>query len=142
MERLIKKGKICAKNSYEIKESRIGIGMEKLDRDSFEPEKAYDKVAALGVKWIRLQSGWQKTEREKGVYDENGNVNVNPDSLKTLTECYLEPALAEAKAFERFQFVRQGFFCVDYKDSKPGALVFNRIVGLKSSFVLPKTAEN
>ena len=78
-------------------------------------------------------------DEEKGVYDENGNVNVNPDSLKTLTECYLEPALADAKAFERFQFVRQGFFCVDYKDSKPGAPVFNRIVGLKSSFVLPKT---
>ncbi|MBR3517054.1 MAG: glutamine--tRNA ligase/YqeY domain fusion protein [Lachnospiraceae bacterium] len=81
-------------------------------------------------------------DEEKGVYDENGNVNVNPDSLTTLTECYLEPALADAKAYERFQFVRQGFFCVDYKDSKPGAPVFNRIVGLKSSFVLPKAAEN
>ena len=81
-------------------------------------------------------------DEEKGVYDENGNVNVNPDSLKTLTECYLEPALADAKAFDRFQFVRQGFFCVDYKDSKPGAPVFNRIVGLKSSFVLPKATEN
>ena len=47
-------------------------------------------------------------------------------------------ALAEAKAYESFQFVRNGFFCVDYKDSKEGAPVFNRIVSLKSSFVLPK----
>ncbi len=77
-------------------------------------------------------------DEEKGVYDENGNVNVNPDSLKILTDCRLEPALGEAEAFESFQFVRQGFFVADYKDSRPGAPVFNRIVGLKSSFVLPK----
>ena len=80
-------------------------------------------------------------DEEKGVYDENGNVNVNPDSLKVLTECKLEPALKEAKAFDSFQFVRQGFFVCDYKDSKAGAPVFNRIVGLKSSFVLPKAEE-
>ena len=47
----------------------MGLGMEKLDRDAFDPEKVYDKVAALGVKWIRIQSGWQKTEKEEGVYD-------------------------------------------------------------------------
>ncbi len=69
MDRLIKICCIKPKNSLEIKESRIGLGMEKLDRDSFDPEKAYDKVRALGIKWVRLQSGWQKTEGEKGVYD-------------------------------------------------------------------------
>ena len=69
MERLIKIGKVQAKSAWEIQESRFGLGMEKLDRDEFDPNKAYDKVAALGVKWIRLQSGWQKTEKEKGVYD-------------------------------------------------------------------------
>ncbi len=69
MERLIKIGKIQAKNAKDIQESRFGLGMEKLDRDAFDPNKAYDKVAALGVKWIRLQSGWQKTEKQKGVYD-------------------------------------------------------------------------
>ena len=53
-------------------------------------------------------------------------------------DCYLEPAFAEAKAYDRFQFVRQGFFCVDAKDSTPEHPVFNRIVSLKSSFVLPK----
>ena len=77
-------------------------------------------------------------DEEKGVYNEDGSLNLNPDSLTVLKECYLEPALADAKAYESFQFVRQGYFCVDYKDSQPGALVFNRIVSLKSSYVLPK----
>ncbi len=78
-------------------------------------------------------------DEEKGVYnEEDGSINLNPNSLIELKDCCLEPSLAEAKPYESFQFVRQGFFCVDYKDSKPEALVFNRIVGLKSSFVLPK----
>ena len=77
-------------------------------------------------------------DEEKGVYDkETGEININPNSKKVIT-AYVEPALAEAKAYESFQFVRKGFFCVDYKDSKEGAPVFNRIVSLKSSFVLPK----
>ena len=77
-------------------------------------------------------------DEEKGVYNEDGSLNLNPDSLKVLKECYLEPALADAKAYDSFQFVRQGYFCVDCKDSRPDALVFNRIVSLKSSYVLPK----
>ena len=76
---------------------------------------------------------------EKGaIYSEDGELYLNPDSLTVQKECRLEPAFAEAKAYDRFQFVRQGFFCVDANDAKPGALVFNRIVSLKSSFVLPK----
>ena len=78
-------------------------------------------------------------DEEKGVYnEEDGSINLNPNSKTVLTDCYLEPALKDAKAYDSFQFVRNGFFNVDYKDSKEGALVFNRIVGLKSSFVLPK----
>ncbi len=77
-------------------------------------------------------------DEEKGVYNEDGSLNLNPNSLTVLKECCLEPALLEAKPEESFQFVRQGFFCVDYKDSKEGAPVFNRIVSLKSSYVLPK----
>ena len=69
MERLIKIGKLQPINSKDITDSRMGLGMEKLDRDAFDPTKVYDKVAALGVKWIRLQSGWQKTEKEEGIYD-------------------------------------------------------------------------
>ena len=77
-------------------------------------------------------------DEEKGVYNEDGSLNLNPDSLKVLKDCVLEPEFAKAKAYDRFQFVRQGFFCVDAKDSAPDKLVFNRIVSLKSSFVLPK----
>ena len=77
-------------------------------------------------------------DEEKGVYNEDGSLNLNPNSLTVLTESIVEPALLEAKPYESFQFVREGFFCADYKDSKPGAPVFNRIVSLKSSFKLPK----
>ncbi len=77
-------------------------------------------------------------DEEKGVYNEDGSLNLNPDSLKVLAECRMEPSVKDAKAYDSFQFVRQGFFCVDCRDSKPGDLVFNRIVSLKSSYVLPK----
>jgi len=80
-------------------------------------------------------------DEEKGVYNEDGSLNLNPNSLTVLTDCYVEPSLADAKAFDSFQFVRNGFFCVDYKDSdaEAGKLVFNRIVSLKSSYTLPKS---
>ncbi len=77
-------------------------------------------------------------DEEKGVYNEDGSLNLNPNSLTVLKECYLEPSLKDAKPYESFQFVRQGYFCVDSKDSQEGAPVFNRIVSLKSSYVLPK----
>lgn len=77
-------------------------------------------------------------DEEKGVYNEDGSLNLNPNSLTVLKGCMLEPAFAGAKAYDSFQFVRQGFFCVDAKDSREDALVFNRIVSLKSSYVLPK----
>lgn len=73
-------------------------------------------------------------DEEKGAYDEEGNVNVNPNSLQVLENCWLEPSLKGAKAYDSFQFVRQGYFCVDSKDSSDERLVFNRIVSLKSSY--------
>ena len=76
-------------------------------------------------------------DEEKGVYNEDGSLNLNPHSMKAVT-AMCEPALSGAKAYDRFQFVRNGYFCADAKDSKEGAPVFNRIVGLKSSFKLPK----
>ena len=76
-------------------------------------------------------------DEEKGVYNEDGSLNLNPHSLQ-VCNALVEPALKNAEPFERFQFVRNGYFCVDSKDSRPGAPVFNRIVGLKSSFKLPK----
>ena len=77
-------------------------------------------------------------DEEKGKLDENGNLNLNPNSLTILKNCYVESCLKDAKAYDSFQFVRNGFFCVDAKDSRPDAIVFNRIVSLKSSFKLPK----
>jgi len=79
----------------------------------------------------------EKANEMNSTYDENGELYLNPNSL-TVAKAYLEPSLKNAKAYDRFQFVRQGFFCVDYKDSTEGQPVFNRIVSLKSSFVLPK----
>ncbi len=76
-------------------------------------------------------------DEEKGVYNEDGSLNLNPNSLTVIEDAKLEPACADAKAYDSFQFVRNGFYCVDCKDSKPGAPVFNRVVTLKSSFKLP-----
>lgn len=77
-------------------------------------------------------------DEEKGKLNEDGTLNFNPNSLTVLKDCVLEPSLKDAKAYDSFQFVRNGFFCVDCKDSEEGNPVFNRIVSLKSSFKLPK----
>ena len=76
-------------------------------------------------------------DEEKGVYNEDGSLNLNPNSRTILKNCYIEDSIKGAKAYDSFQFVRQGYFCVDAKDSSEDALVFNRIVSLKSSFKLP-----
>lgn len=73
-------------------------------------------------------------DEEKGVYNEDGSVNLNPNSVTIMNECYVEPSLKDAKALDRFQFLRNGFFCVDSKDSSSEHLVFNRIASLKSSY--------
>ena len=97
------------------------------------------------IHWVEASQAGKATGRlyenivdeEKGVYNkEDGSLNLNPNSL-VIREGYVEPSLMEAKAFESFQFVRNGFYVVDYKDSREGAPVFNRIVSLKSSFKLP-----
>ena len=97
------------------------------------------------IHWVSAQDNVQAEVRlyeniideEKGVYNEDGSLNLNPNSLTVLKNCYVEKSLKDAKAYDSFQFVRNGFFCVDAKDFKEGALVFNRIVSLKSSFKLP-----
>ncbi len=73
-------------------------------------------------------------DEEKGVYNEDGSLNLNPNSITVLKECFVEPGVENAKAYDSFQFLRHGYFCVDAKDSEPGHLVFNRIVSLKSSY--------
>ena len=93
-------------------------------------------VSAAHAKQVTVRLYENIVNEELGVYNEDGSLNLNPNSLTVLDHCMVEPALAEAKPYESFQFVRQGFFCADAKDSVPGQPVFNRIVSLKSSFKL------
>ncbi len=94
-------------------------------------------VAAAAAKEVECRLYENIVDEEKGKLNEDGSLNLNPNSLTVLPHCYVEPALAEAKAYDSFQFMRSGYFCADCKDSRPGAPVFNRIVSLKSSFKLP-----
>ena len=98
------------------------------------------------IHWVNADDCFEATVRlyeslvdtEKGKVNEDGSVNINPDSLTELKDCKLEPALRDVKAYDSFQFVRNGFFNVDSKDSEPGRPVFNRIVTLKSSYKIQK----
>ena len=96
-------------------------------------------VPALYAQKAEVRLYENLVDEEKGVYNkEDGSLNLNPNSLKIIKDAYVEPSFADAKAYDSFQFVRNGFFCIDAKDSTPENLVFNRIVSLKSSFKLPK----
>lgn len=152
--RLFPGNEVRLMNAYFVK----CVGFEKDDSGkvtvvhcTYDPEtkQGTDKEMPRKVKgtihWVEKSCAVKFTARlyenivdeEKGVYDENGDVNVNPNSLITMKECYAEPELKGAKAYDSFQFVRNGFFCVDVKDSKEDDIVMNRIVSLKSSFKLP-----
>lgn len=95
-------------------------------------------VAVPTAKKIECRLYENIVDEEKGKLNADGTLNLNPNSLTILKECYGEPALAQAEAYDSFQFVRNGYFCADCKDSTKENLVFNRIVSLKSSFKLPK----
>ena len=96
-------------------------------------------VSASEGKQVQVRLYENIVDEEKGVYNEEvGSINVNPHSLTVIDNCYVEPELMNAAKEEKFQFVRNGYFCVDIKDSEAGKPVFNRIVSLKSSFKLPK----
>ncbi len=116
----------------------------------YDPETRQDgREVARKVKgtihWVNAATAFPATVRlyenlideEKGVYNDDGSLNLNPNSRTILENCMLEPSLKDAKAYESFQFVRNGFFTVDCRDSAEGAPVFNRTVSLKSSFKLP-----
>lgn len=115
------------------------------DPETRQDGREVDRKVKGTIHWVNAATAFPATVRlyenlideEKGVYNEDGSLNLNPNSRTVLENCMLEPSLKDAKAYESFQFVRNGFFCVDYKDSKEGAPVFNRVVSLKSSFKLP-----
>lgn len=96
-------------------------------------------VSAAEGKQVEVRLYENIVDEEKGVYnEEDGSINVNPNSLTVIKNCYVEPELVKAEKEDKFQFVRNGYFCADMKDSEAGRPVFNRIVSLKSSFKLPK----
>ncbi len=94
------------------------------------------------IHWVSAETAKQAEVRlyenivdeEKGVYNEDGSINVNPNSLTIISNAYVEPALEEYKPGDSFQFMRTGYFCLDTKDSTKDHMVFNRIVSLKSSY--------
>lgn len=96
------------------------------------------------IHWVNVSTAKQVecrlyeniVDEEKGKFDEEGNLNVNPNSLTVLKKCYVEPNFNNAKAYDSYQFVRNGFYCIDCKDSTPEHMVFNRVVSLKTSFKL------
>ena len=77
-------------------------------------------------------------DEKKGKLNEDGTLNLNPNSLTVLKDCYIEPSIKNVKPEDKFQFIRNGYFCADMHDYTPEHPVFNRIVSLKSSFKLPK----
>jgi len=118
---------------------------------TYDPETKGGNVEGRKVKgtihWVSASQGQTAEVRlyeniideEKGVYnEEDGSMNINPNSLTIIKNAIVEPELINAKAEDKFQFVRNGYFCVDNKDSIEGHPVFNRIVSLKSSFKLAK----
>ncbi len=95
-------------------------------------------VAAKTAKVVEARLYENIVDEEKGKLNEDGSLNLNPNSLTVVSQCFVEPALFAAKPYDSFQFMRNGYFCVDCKDSTEEKPVFNRIVSLKSSFKLPK----
>ncbi|WP_349672006.1 glutamine--tRNA ligase/YqeY domain fusion protein [Lacrimispora sp.] len=95
-------------------------------------------VAASTAQKVECRLYENIVDEEKGKLNEDGSLNLNPNSLTVLKNCYVEPSFEGARAYDSYQFVRNGFFCVDCKDSTPEHLVFNRIVSLKSSFKIGK----
>ena len=119
---------------------------------TYDPETRGGNCETRKVKgtihWVAAETALEATcrlyenivDEEKGVYNEDGSLNLNPNSL-TVRRCLVEPSLKDTAPYDSFQFVRQGFFCADAKDCKKDHLVFNRIVSLKSSYKLPKQGQ-
>ena len=131
--------------SYELdEEGRVSVVHVEYDKETksgsgFEGRKVKGTIhwvhAATAVKAeCRLYENI--VDEEKGKLDEEGNLNLNPNSLTVLKDCYIEGGIAGCKKYDSYQFLRNGYFCVDCKDSTNEKPVFNRIVGLKSSFKL------
>lgn len=124
-----KEGKVIEVHATYDPETKSGSGFNKRKvKGTIHWVEASNAVEAE----VRLYENL--VDEEKGIYGEDGNVNVNPNSVTIYKKSYVEPSISDAKAYDKFQFMRQGYFCVDYKDTTEDYLVFNRIVSLKSSY--------
>ena len=151
-KRLVPGGEVRLRGSYVIRADEAitdadGNIVELLcsyDPDTLGKNPEGRKVKGV-IHWVPASSS---IECEVRLYDrlfnaanpdkgEEGTTfldNINPDSLQVLSGCRAEPSLAEATLDDRFQFEREGYFCVDSRDSKVGAMVFNRTVTLRDSW--------
>ncbi|MEO1818916.1 glutamine--tRNA ligase/YqeY domain fusion protein [Pseudomonas sp.] len=151
-KRLVPGGEVRLRGSYVIRADEAitdadGNIVELLcsyDPDTLGKNPEGRKVKGV-IHWVPANSS---IECEVRLYDrlfnaanpdkgEEGTTfldNINPDSLQVLTGCRAEPSLADATLDDRFQFEREGYFCVDSRDSKAGAMVFNRTVTLRDSW--------
>ena len=131
--------------SYELDaHGRVSVVYATYDKDTKSGSGFEGRKVKGTIHWVHKDTALKVecrlyeniVDEEKGKLDEEGNLNLNPNSLTVLKNCYAEPNFEAANKYDSYQFVRNGFFCIDAKDSKPESLVFNRIVKLKSSFKL------
>ncbi len=148
-KRLVLGGEVRLRNAYVIRcdeaikdaEGNITELRCSYDPDTLGHNPEGRKVRGV-IHWVSAVHGQRAEVR---LYDRlfttaepgrGGNFldDLNPDSLTILRDCMVEPALAEGPVGERYQFEREGYFCLDSEDSQPGKLVFNRIVSLRDSW--------
>lgn len=131
--------------SYELDEAgRVSVVHVEYDKETKSGSGFEGRKVKGTIHWVHAATAIKAecrlyeniVDEEKGKLDEEGNLNLNPNSLIVLKDCYIEGAIAGCKKYDSYQFLRNGYFCVDCKDSTDEKPVFNRIVGLKSSFKL------
>ena len=131
--------------SYELDEAgRVSVVHVEYDKETKSGSGFEGRKVKGTIHWVHATTAIKAecrlyeniVDEEKGKLDEEGNLNLNPNSLTVLKDCYIEGGIAGCKKYDSYQFLRNGYFCVDCKDSTDEKPVFNRIVGLKSSFKL------
>ena len=131
--------------SYELDEAgRVSVVHVEYDKETKSGSGFEGRKVKGTIHWVHAATAITAecrlyeniVDEEKGKLDEEGNLNLNPNSLTVLKDCYIEGGIAGCKKYDSYQFLRNGYFCVDCKDSTDEKPVFNRIVGLKSSFKL------
>ena len=131
--------------SYELDETgKVSVVHVEYDKETKSGSGFEGRKVKGTIHWVHADTAIKAecrlyeniVDEEKRKLDDEGNLNLNPNSLTVLKDCYIESGIYGCKKYDSFQFLRNGYFCVDCKDSTDEKTVFNRIVGLKSSFKL------